>query len=167
MCDWFENFNVQQHGFLYVDSEYFRWFANNEENRTELMFREMLLWKGLTYYVNNNRFVEIWNNFNNQLLDGYPVVTRVFLNHLHEPTIYPILDKNVWQAMININGINGLPELPASWEEHYQNHYRNFFNVQYQQINGIDFPQINGVDEEIVKRRVLDRALWEYGRMLP
>jgi len=50
----------------------------------------------------------------------------------------------------------------------YLNGYKQFFNNFYKQIEEEikGRPSLNGVDEEIIKRRVLDRALWEYGRKL-
>jgi len=49
----------------------------------------------------------------------------------------------------------------------YENYYKPFFNDKYNSIKStINAPFIMNVKTEIVKRRILDRALWLYGKIL-
>jgi len=64
---------------------------------------------------------------------------------------------------------NRTPENPnnVQFEAHYLGEYQTFFDRLYENERyAIIAPQIDGVDNEIVKRRVLDRALWLYGKSL-
>jgi len=163
-------FNPNFHSFLYGDYEYFAWFATPHNQRTMQMFKRVLRWKGLTRGIGRIGGIDnIWAGW--QANDDFAnfdndrrLVTRVFLLHLREPTEYPILDKWVWCAYRTLSGEidqNGrrIVNTPTNWERHYEG-YRAFFNVRYG-----EHPQIDGVDEEIIKKRILDRALWEYGRI--
>jgi len=120
----FLQFNLNLHSFLYNDYKYFAWFAILESDRDPPMFRKMLLWKGLRYYATtkHDRFQQTRDNYVDNDLENYPLVTRVSLNHLRDPKRWPLFDINVWKATRRMN-------------------------------------------EEIIKRRILDRALWEYGRI--
>jgi len=162
---------VSLHSFLYSDYEYFAWFATPRDDRTQEMFRRVLRWKGLTRAIGRMGGVDhIWNRWsaNDDFadFDNRRLVTRAFLLHLRAPCTYPILDTNVWRARCRMHPDAGLPAHFHRWDEHYIHGYAPFFNQLYQEVHQhIVCPQIDGVDEEIVKRRVLDRALWEFGRM--
>lgn len=168
----FLQFNLDLHSFLYCDYKYFAWFAQVDNDNDEAeRFRAILEWKGLIYYLQEAYFQTIWDYFNAGYVDGYRIVTRVFLKHLQEPTEYPIFDQNVWRAMRNLN--HNMPENTpenangADFEAHYMRIYVPFFEHRFQaNENNIICPQIEGVAPGIVKRRMLDRALWEYGRIL-
>lgn len=166
----FLQFNLNLHSFLYSDYEYFAWFATPEENRTLSMFERMLRWKRLTRSIGDvNVAWANWRNGNH--VEHAGLVTRVFLCHLQDPIGRPILDRWVWLAYIRLTGgtdRNGkkIVKTPKNSKRHYES-YKKFFNELYAQLDN-DFgqpPQIQGVDEEIIKMRILDRALWEFGRI--
>ena len=170
MCA-FGQFNIQSYSFLYQDVAYFDWFkqGNHVRNNELERFRAILIWKRLPKYAEEGQLNNIWNNFNDNNLEQYPLVTRVFLEHLHQPTKFPIFDDNVWKAMRTLR-----PDIaqrtPVNSQDaqynDYINEYQPFFNELYaDNENDIACPQIDGVDAEIVKRRVVDRALFEYGRL--
>jgi len=163
-------FEIKKFAFLYGDSEYFLWFKSDPKNKNEENFKKVIKWKGL-HRGGPPRVERLWHNWQNNTIDFYPPVTRAFLNHLRKPIEWPILDKNVFNAK---------KELPmgrkyktnntiCKWEKDYENGYKKFFNKFYaeneKQIDSMDLPDIDGIDREIIKRRVLDRALWEFGRV--
>jgi len=157
-------FDLNMEAFFYNDSEYFNWFTEQNEENLEKIIR----WKGL----NRNNLFDRRNDFGNgeniviDNINDYGIVTKAFLYHLYRPKKYPILDRFVWKAMRNLNG-NGINMHYYQWQRDYLDIYVPFFNGFYQDhVHLINCPQVNGVDIEIVKRRMLDRALWEYGRML-
>lgn len=156
-------FDLNMAAFFYNDSEYFNWFAEPNEENLEKIIR----WKRL----NRNNLFDERNNFWNgesiviDNLNNYSIVTRAFLCHLYDPIEYPILDPCVWKAMRNLEG-NGINQNFNEWEGDYLGIYVPFFNNRYKEQDLINCPQVDGVDIEIVRRRMLDRALWEYGRML-
>ncbi|MBN1360385.1 MAG: hypothetical protein JW993_07330 [Sedimentisphaerales bacterium] len=161
-------FNVQKLAFLYGDHQYFAWFQNPAEHT----LRAVLRWKGLNRTPIWKRLNEIWNR--NRLVvgafDRFPPVTRAFLYHLHEPLEFPILDKYVWLAMRQMapEPLGRLPMNPDHWEDHYRRRYIPFFNrlLDEHGIEIMNVPQIDDVDVAIVRRRVLDRALWTYGKII-
>jgi hypothetical protein len=168
-------FNFEDFGFIYPDYPYFHWFRQ----RTEDTLRAVWQWKGLHYgraQLGDGGIPlgRIWNGQELvvQGLDNFNgVVTRAFLHHLHEPVKFPILDRYVWAAMRRMRPALGrLPQTPTHWDNHYRRYYIPFFNDLYQkhgrQIGIMNVPQIDGVDHEIVRRRVLDRALWTYGKII-
>jgi len=167
------NNNINSYGFVFGDLKYFDWFKNGEhfeDNEIE-RFRNALVWKRLIYYTSNNRLYNTWNDYQIGNLDAYPVVTRAFLNHLRDPIRFAIFDKHVWKAMriLTTEIANCIPENPnnVQFETHYLGEYQTFFDHLYENERyAIITPQIDGVDNEIVKRRVLDRALWLYGKIL-
>ena len=167
------NNNTNSYCFVFGDLRYFDWFKNGEhfeDNKVE-RFRNVLVWKRLIYYTSNNRLGNTWNDSQIANLDAYPVVARAFLNHLREPLTFPIFDKHVWRAMrvLTPEIANFTPDDPKNvqFEEHYLGEYQSFFDRLYENESDIIIaPQIDGVDNEIVKRRVLDRALWLYGKIL-
>ncbi len=161
--------NINQWAFKYQDSEYFEWFSMKEKNREIEIFRKMLKWKGLIRKINAEKAWDDWKR--DKYFNKYPLVTTVFLKHLKAPEQFPILDKNVWKAFREIVGeINGrkIVKKPTDWERHYLKGYKKFFDELYEEKqNEIKCDIIiNGVDAEIIKKRILDRALWEYGRLL-
>jgi len=160
----FLQFDVNLHPFLYSDYEYFAWFAGiNNTQGQQARFEAVFRWKGLHRAYDPQA---AWNDWNNGAIQYYPLVTRVFLQHLREPQKYPLFDINVWKAARRMDEHirNNAPENYRDGD--YQEYYVPFFNERYEQVQqNIVCPQIDGVDEEIVKRRVLDRALWEFGRM--
>jgi len=171
------DFNIDRFAFLYGDYQYFQWF----KNKTKPNLREALRWKGLNR-VGNDKIEKIlkrvWDSKNKkiitnnlQFLERGPV-TCAFLHHLEEPTKYPILDKNVFTGMRELN-----PEYErktntniSNWETDYIKGYKAFFENFYRQhkkeIHSIKIPFLDGIEREIIRRKILDRALWEYGKML-
>lgn len=157
MCD----FNVNLFSFYYSDFEYFEWFRN----RNQMNFNKIIVWKKL-HRRNRPTYNYTWinSNFQPNYVNGFPSVTRAFLNHLNSPITFPIFDRNVWKAMIIITGNNQLPVSTGRWE-HYEQVYMPFFNDLYNtHQNDTQVPNIDGVDIEIVQRRIIDRALFEFGR---
>jgi hypothetical protein len=167
-------FNFEEFGFIYADFPYFNWFRQ----RTERTLRAVWQWKGLNWGPTRLGdggipLERIWNGQGLVVdgFDGLPLVTRAFLHHLHDPVPFPILDKYVWVAMRQMKPVGGrLPRTPAHWENHYRKYYIPFFGDLYQErgreIDSMNVPQIGAVDDEIVRRRVLDRALWTYGKII-
>ncbi|MFA5239063.1 MAG: hypothetical protein WC476_05055 [Phycisphaerae bacterium] len=151
------------HSFLYCDYEYFAWFGGNPEG-IEDRFVAIFRWKGLHRAYNPYDVWGDWNNWDENTINGYSLVTRVFLNHLREPIKFPILDKNVWVAAKQLK-----PDISSRKnyiEEDYEA-YRSFFNELYRNNkDNINCPAVQNISKKIVKRRVLDRVLWEYGRIL-
>lgn len=167
------NDNINSYGFVFGDLKYFDWFKNGEhfEDCEIERFRNTLVWKRLIQYASNNRLYDTWNDYQIGNLDAYPVITRAFLNHLRNPTRFAIFDKHVWKATRDLNPeiANRTPENPnnVQFEAHYWVEYQAFFDHLYEnERHNIIAPQIDGVDNEIVKRRVLDRSLWLYGKIL-
>jgi hypothetical protein len=166
------NSNINSYGFVFGDLKYFDWFKNREhfEDKEIERFRNALVWKRLIHYTTNDTLGKTWHDYQIGNLDDYPVVTRAFLKHLRDPIKYPIFDKNVWKAMRTLRPhiARRTPENSQQAQYgHYENEYMPFFNRLYvNNENDIICPPIDGVDEGIVKRRVLDRALWTYGRIL-
>jgi len=171
----FQEFDIRLHSFLYCDYEYFAWFATPDNDRTMEMFERVLRWKRLTRGIGAiGGVANIWarwqanDNFAN--LGDPRLVTRVFLLHLRSPIEYPIFDTNVWKAMRTLAPqiAQRTPEnsRDAQFEEDYINEYIPFFTEQYMDVPAdIVLPPVNRVDPEIIRRRILDRALWEYGRI--
>jgi len=87
-------------------------------------------------------------------------------------TEYPILDSNVFKAMRkldeNYRQMTHANRNSWEWEKDYINGYKRFFQEFYQhheeEINDIQIADIPGVNEEIMRRKILDRALWSYGK---
>jgi hypothetical protein len=165
--------NINAYGFVFGDLKYFDWFKSREhfEDNEINRFRNALVWKRLIYYAGDDNFRQTWRDFQSGQFNAYPVVSRAFLNHLKNPLTFPIFDKHVWKAMrmLNPDIANRTPENPKDieFEPHYLREYQAFFNHLYEENNNnFNAPQISGVDEQIVKRRVLDRALWLYGKIL-
>jgi len=165
----FQQFDIRLHSFLYNDYEYFAWFAgmDNPQGRQD-RFLAVYRWKRL--YRAHYDPHEVWNdweNWNDETIQEYSLVTRVFLKHLRDPRRWPLFDINVWKAMRRIDeGIAN--QVNVNYQDSdYEEFYLPFFDDLYAQPDN-DFgqpPQIDGVDEEIIKKRILDRALWEYGRI--
>ena len=158
--------DINQWAFKYHDSEYLEWFSS--KRKTKEIFYKMLKWKLLHRRINKDK---AWKNWKKGNFDSYKLVTKAFLHHLKCPENYPILDKNVWGAFREIKGgINGrkIVKKPTNWENHYINGYKNFFDELYREIEDKikSTYEIKGVNIEIIKRRILDQALWEYGRLL-
>ncbi len=162
-------FSLTENAFLYADHEYFDWFRNPNADT----LKAVLKWKGLhrAGYTNDKTIEHIWgeNGLNQATFNKYSLVTRVFLHHLNSPTTRPILDRYAWKAMKLLQPQHlGLPIVPTSWENHYLEYYVPFFNQEYEAHgDALNEYVLDGVDVGIVKRRVLDRALFEYGRRRP
>ncbi|MCK5581436.1 MAG: hypothetical protein KAJ18_09200 [Candidatus Omnitrophica bacterium] len=159
------SFNINRYSFCFNDSEYFNWFAD----KTEKNLKKIIQWKGLHRVKLYDNRKDFWNgksivlgNFNNK-----KIVTRAFLCHLNDPIEYPILDRFVWKAMRNLTG-NGTNKHFYEWQRDYEKTYIPFFNGLYKEHQkSISYIKLKGINVKIIKRRILDRALWEYGRMLP
>jgi len=169
------NNNINSYGLIFGDLKYFDWFKTGRhfEDNKKRRFRNVLIWKGLIYYVKNGKVKEkIWKDFQNGQIDKYPIVTQAFLKHLSCPIQFPILDKHVWRAMRDLRPeiSERVPISPEKndfdFDEHYLKIYGTFFNKLRNKKNGINYTQIDDVDDEIVKGRILDRALWLYGKIL-
>jgi len=163
-------FEIKKFAFLYGDSEYFLWFQFDPKNKNEENFKKVMKWKGL--HRGGSPHVErLWHDWQNKTIDFYPPVTRAFLHHLRNPIEWPILDKNVFNAIKKLQPDSEYEaiERPSNWDRDYEKGYKKFFNEFYaengKQIDSMDLPNIDGIDGEIIKRRVLDRALWEFGRV--
>lgn len=162
-----DNINIPFYAFIYGDYEYFQWFREkNAQN-----YQRVVKWKGL--YRNpgiRGLYEDIWPNgeFCEQYVteNFHTPVTRAFICHLERPLEYPILDMNVWTAMRDLDAnAADLPRGPATWQ-HYDL-YRNFFHgFLVAHANDIPVaPIIQGLGEEHLTHRMVDRALWEYGRV--
>jgi hypothetical protein len=166
--------NFEEFGFIYADYPYFDWFRR----RTEPALRAVWIWKdlhrGATYLRDEgialrDRGIPLSHIWNGQELvvggfAGLPLITCAFLHHLHEPEKFPIFDKYVWLAMRQMRPDWRLPKAPDwDWERHYRR-YICFFNDFFEKCKIVGVPQIADVDDAIVRRRVLDRALWTYGK---
>jgi len=171
-------FNFEEFGFIYADCPYFNWFRQG----TEDTLRAVWIWKGLhraaTRLGDGGIPLErIWNGQKLVVhgLDTFNgVVTRAFLHHLHRPVQFPILDRYVWLAMRQMKPEWGRLPKALDGRDHYDRYYTRyyipFFDGLYEncsrEIDNMNVPQIAGVDPEIVRRRVLDRALWTYGKVI-
>jgi len=171
--------DINKFAFLYNDYEYFQWFRKNK-NRTDDDLVKVLKWKRLNR-MDKEKFKKILKNMwddknktinmqNAQQANG--VVTKAFLYHLHKPLQYPILDSNVFRAMKDIDkrNIYNTNNSINKWQRDYEQGYRMFFEELYRKnkkaIEAMKVPRLDGVEPEIVKRRILDRALWEFGRTI-
>ncbi len=161
-------FQIYKFAFLYGDSEYFEWFKPN--SKTKQNFKNVIKWKGLHRRLYGLYAERAWDNWQNDTIDSYPPVTRAFLHHLRDPIEWPILDRFVFDAMkeLQIDSKYKAIEKPSNWKRDYENGYKKFFNEFYakneKQFDSMDLPNIDGIDREVIKRRILDRALWEFGR---
>lgn len=157
---------INAYSFYYSDGEYFEWFRNpNEEN-----FDAIVKWKRLNRISGrfNIEFDNIWQEgvFNEEFVNNLELVSRVFLLHLNNPNEYPLFDRYVWWALRTIQNNNALPKNTNSWTKYiriYKPFFEDMFNLHQ---NNIQIPEIDNVNTETVKRRIVDRALWEYGRTL-
>ena len=158
--------NVNSWGFRYQDSEYFEWFSAQDKSKE--MFLAMLKWKGLNRRIEENLAWERWQSGH---FEKCQPVTRAFLHHLRAPQEYPLLDRYVWRAMKHLSRETGetTNKNACNWKKDYLDGYKTFFDGLYaESCNDIQCSiKISGVDMGIQKRRILDRALWEYGRLLP
>jgi len=165
------DFNINKFAFLYGDYQYFQWFRE----KTEGHLKSVIKWKRLRKGTPDTN--DIWSKKKQDLdedaIKDIPlsrIVTRAFLFHLKWPTEYPILDSNVFEAMrkLDENYRQMTHANKISWEQDYINGYKRFFQEFYkhheEEINDIRIADIPGVNEEIIRRKILDRALWSYGR---
>ena len=173
---------MNDYAFLYTDYDYFVWFAQ----RTQDNLNNVLSWKRLRAGRRNiNNIVNLWNeehhrlNLNLPEVEELAVTSRAFLYHLNDPSNYPIFDSNVHRAMRKLNQYY-LQKTPVGFNrnddytwEHYTDYYRdafnNLYNEQQNQLVPVELPEINGIEQldvELIKRRMLDRALWAYGIVL-
>jgi len=166
-------FEIGKFAFLYGDYEYFQWFRNKTKANLEKVIRWKKLRRGKP--ETNDIWSEKRKDLNESAIEKVPgsrVVTRAFLFHLRRPLEYPILDPNVFRAMKEIDEDNEYQTHKniRDWKIDYLNGYKPFFEDFYRarqrKIRSIEMPSIDGFDEEIIKRRILDRALWEYGRTI-
>lgn len=162
-----EEYGIPLYAFYYSDYEYFQWFRKkNAQN-----YKRVVTWKGLYRNPDIRGLYEyIWpdGEFCEQYVaDNFRTpVTRAFICHLERPLECPILDVNVWTAMRDLDdNAADLPQKPATWQ-HYDR-YRNFFGGHLAaHANDIPVaPIIQGLAEEHLRHRMVDRALWEYGRV--
>lgn len=158
MCD----FNVNIFSFYYNDWEYFEWFRNpNEVN-----FNRIIKWKRLKRR-NPPIYNNVWINniFQTEYVDTRRLVTRAFLYHLNNPIEYPLIDRYVWWALQALQPEIQRTKYPYQWERDYINDYGPFFEGLYDDnLQNLNAPAIEGVNIQIVQRRIIDRALLEYGR---
>ncbi|MFB0553189.1 MAG: hypothetical protein ACETWQ_07735 [Phycisphaerae bacterium] len=162
-------FNIDTFAFLYGDYEYFQWF----KNKTKPNLKSVIKWKGLQrtrlYEKTKNRLKEGKIVSNGKFFESFKPVTRAFLHHLNDPKGYPILDINVFNAMIDLKPEyrNETTKTMCNWVKDYEKGYKLFFEDLYRNNkNAIKAPHLDGIELEIIKRRILDRALWEYGKIL-
>lgn len=100
------------------------------------------------------------------------IVTRAFLYHLKDPLKYPILDTNVFKAMRDLDACykKKTNSNIYNWDKDYMCGYKEFFQKTYKkhksEIQSLELPLLKNVGREIIRMRVLDRALWEFGRTL-
>ena len=161
------SFDIKQFSFCFNDSEYFNWFANPNEGN----LKNIIKWKGLNrnnLFDNRNDF---WNGqkiFTENLdVENDKIVTNAFIYHLSAPLEFPIIDQFAWKAMRKLKR-NNTNKYFYKWDRDYLEIYIPFFNELYKKHKyEIKHIKIKGVKAEIIKRRMLDRAIWEYGRMLP
>jgi hypothetical protein len=169
---------MNDYAFLYTDFDYFAWFAQKTKDNLE----NVLSWKQLRQgrHKINNIMNKLWDNKHQKLnlnlseIEDLPVTSRAFLYHLNNHIKYPIFDSNVHRAMREL-----CPDYRANTRKssytwsHYKDHYirafDNLYNEQQNNLVPIELPHINDIDKldkELVKRRMLDRALWSYGKVL-
>ena len=178
------DFNINKFAFLYSDYQYFQWFkAKTKRQLTyENHLQNVIRWKGLQRRF--RAFKEKWAQWNQKKQeitinekswpDNRAIVTRAFLSHLNNPTEYPILDKYVFEAMRDLKQKyrEGTNKNISDWKKDYEGGYKEFFKEFYEEcgekIDSIKIPCLGDLDinKEIIKRRILDRALWEYGQIL-
>ncbi len=167
------NFEIVIWAFIFSDYDYFKWFG--ERTRGNLI--RVIKWKRLRRAKPTPENIDaLWNENNHDIDENeterrpFSIVTRAFLFHLKWPIEYPILDSNTFKAMriLDENYNYQRHANITNWEQDYMRGYRQFFQEFYQdhqeEINNIEIPHINGVNKEIIKRKILDRALWAYGR---
>lgn len=169
--------DIKKYAFIYGDTEYFEWFRHKAKGDcNDEHLKSVMQWKGL-HRIRKKKFKDlikkIWDKgegkINLNKVDSMSIVTRAFLHHLQEPTKYPILDVNVFKAMRELNKgkANKTNKHISNWGKDYEKGYTLFFNNLYNNFpKGIQVPTLDGVLKEITKRRILDRALWEYGRIV-
>jgi len=161
------NFEIKKFAFLYGDYEYFQWFSNKTKENLEKVIKWKRLRRGKP---NTNR---IWDAKRKDLIDKnilenskFGVVTRAFLLHLKLPTQYPIFDSNVFKAMFKIK--NNKDKKTITSMKDYDK-YKEFFNKYYEEhkeeIANLNIPDLSNIPKEIIERKFLDRALWEFGRL--
>lgn len=158
------SFNVGNDAFQYQDYEYFQWFKAKTPDNLKLIIK----WKKL-HRINLFDYCKIERDSRRAILDSSinSLITIVFINHLNEPLENPLLDRFVWQAMKKLDNdiANRTNKNPSNINKDYYNGYKTFFGKQYESCkNRIQYTQIPSIRDELIKRRVLDRALWEYGR---
>jgi hypothetical protein len=168
-------FEIATWAFMFNDYPYFQWFRK----RTRTNLNRVIKWKRLRRaQPTPNEIDAVWNENNHDLDENqieqlpFSMVARAFLFHLKRPILYPILDSNAFRAMRklseNYREITHAHRNNWEWEPDYTNGYRQFFQEFYQdhkqEINAIQVPHIQGINEEIIRRRILDRAVWAYGR---
>lgn len=164
------NFDITEWSFSYQDYEYFEWLRNPSFDS----FKNVIRWKGLNRrgQLHTSSLKNFWkaDQIDLDRADILPLVSRAFLYHLSYPAKYPIIDRNVWTAMRDI-----YPDIAAktknitcrTWDKDYIGTYKAFFARFYRQNRAnIKCERIPGIKQDLVKMRVLDRALWEYGRRL-
>lgn len=171
-------FDISKFAFMYNDYEYFEWFkAKSRGQLTKKHFKDAVKWKrlrrGQPKKDDLEKIWKRWKKLDVRAIEKLPfsIKARVLLLHLKKPTKYPIIDNNVFKAMRTLNSEykkrtnNNI----GKWEKDY-NAYKAFFEETYEnykkEISSIKVPSLGDVDKEIIKRRILDRALWEFGRTL-
>ena len=163
-------FEIKKFAFLYGDYAYFRWF----KGRTKKDLKNIIIWKGLHRGKGKLNVEKIWDEEKKEINinDSFPSVTKAFLHHLKSPLNYPILDKYVFQAMKRLTGnkYKTNKNISNNWNKDYESSYKQFFNDIYtkyeEEIDSMNLPDLDRIDKEIIKRRVLDRALWEFGKQI-
>ncbi len=155
---------INRYSFCYNDSEYWNWFGTE---KNALSFGQIIKWKGLHRRKDPLQYQKIWVNgvFHENYVKSFSLVTRAFLYHLDKPQEYPIFDRLVWLVMRKQDQSNNLPKHTEDWNK-YIKHYVPFFNDLFSRNKmNIHIHKIDNVDIEIVKRRMIDRALWEFSRV--
>jgi hypothetical protein len=139
------------------------------------------MWKGLKRGWRDQldkRLDEVWDGRNKKIITGKldrfknTPVTCAFLHHLDDPIEYPILDTNVFKAMRELDACYNKKTNRniCNWDKDYADGYKEFFQKAYKkhksEIQSLELPSLKNIGREIIRRRVLDRALWEFGRTL-
>jgi len=84
-----------------------------------------------------------------------PAIWKIFLLHIITPEDCPIFDQHVYRAYRSIMDLSdaSLPDNKIEKEELYYNQYRPFYQLLRQQASNFSI-------------KVIDEALWAYGRFL-
>lgn len=158
-------FEINKYAFLCGDYEYFQWFSK----KTKETLEKVIKWKKLR--AGKPDINKIWNEKEHDLDENaiknlrFGIVTRAFLFHLKWPNEFPIFDHNVFKAMTLLENTKKKNITNKKDYDDYKDFFKKYYEKHKNEIENLNFPDLSGVPKYIIERKVLDRALWEFGRI--